>query len=188
MVSVMLFKKKGQFLKMVAYAAADSAPASVKEADLACFLESAHGEISGALLFRVLRQAGDAWRELVLDPAAVMPERVVQAVDDFGRDRLRDEENGRTLSKLEAAYPEVLARAYVREIGGVFKLKVLMGKLVPVQVGGVKGRHAGMRSAASPAPAWNGFQRERVPRKAPVFFRKLPKNSGKRRMRGLLPK
>jgi hypothetical protein len=192
-VSAMLFKQKGAFLKMVAYAAADSAPEAVKEADVACFLECAHGEISGALLFRVLKQAKGAWRDLLLDPAAAMPERAVRTVDDFGRERLRDEENGKTLAKLEAAYPEVLARAYVRGIGGVFKLKVLMGRLVPVHLADVNqapartgGGAAGLPAGVPvPGPACKARHRTVARREDPALLRKVQKNSGKRRLRVL---
>ena len=128
--SVSMFKRNGPLLKMVAYGTTELATEDIKRDDVACFLNFAHAELSGPVLFKALRQLGERRLGFVLDPKRVMPDRWIMPVDEFGRERLRDEENGNTLLKLERDYPGILPYAYVRQLGGAYKLKVLLGKTV----------------------------------------------------------
>ncbi len=136
MVSATMFKKPEGLLKMVAYAAQPGTPEDIKQSDIACFLSASHAELSGPLLFKVLKHLRSRWRDFVLDPKVSLPGRETFGIKEFGRDRLLDEENAGTLQKLEREYGDVMEFGYVREIGGSYKFKVLFGSFPEGSMGG----------------------------------------------------
>lgn len=145
--SVTMFKLNGSLLKMVAYGTTDWATQDIKRNDIECFVKFSHAELSGPVLFKTLRQLGASRHAFLLSPSEMMPGRRTIPAHKFGHGRLRDEENGSTLLKLERDYPDVLPHAYVRKLGEGYKLKVLVGVDLAVEDGGLQLADLGVMSA-----------------------------------------
>jgi hypothetical protein len=129
LVSVMMFKSKGARLKMVAYTADSGASNRLKKSDFECMVRVSHAELSGALLIAVLRQLGSAAGKYLLAPEKVMLDREIVLFNKFEPASLTEPGSVRTLEKLKHEFPGVLPYLYVRKIGGVTKLKLLIGTL-----------------------------------------------------------
>ena len=131
LVSVMVFKKRGEYLKMVAYAA-PRASASVREGDLRCMLACSHAEVSGPLLINLLKRCGGNIRSHLLQAEEVLPEKEILTLESVGGAVGLPCESRRLLERLEADFPEVLPFVYVRNIGGCVKLKLLVGSMAGI--------------------------------------------------------
>jgi len=162
LVSVMMFKIKGARLKMVAYAASAGASPGVKKRDIDCMVRVSHAELSGALLTAVLRQLGSAAGKYLLVPEKVMGGREIVPLKEFGPAALTEPGSVRTLEKLQHEFPGVLPYLYVRKIGGLTKLKLLVGIYCSPRSGDLLASESVCEMEFAEAPCEGRHARERA--------------------------